>query len=175
MHVLALNNHILIYAYHTAPQLGSTCWVFDCGESTQYQLQLSSLIRKTSISRVFITHLHGDHVLGLGGLITSLNGQGMEGRTVEIYGPVGTQDLLRVSMQVTKPKLLYNYRVYELAEASDDETVSDADVCSLLTFCGTFGKEIHPANSHGLAISESRVVFRNVVIVTFIDYILHKF
>jgi ribonuclease Z len=111
-------------------QLGGSSWIFDCGEATQHQLQRSSLVRKMTISRIFITHLHGDHVLGLPGMVTSLNGDGMAGRMVEIYGPVGTQDFLQVSMQVSKPVLQFNYRVYELAEASDDEVVSDlCEVC----------------------------------------------
>jgi hypothetical protein len=73
-------------------------------------------------------------------MVTSLNGDGMDGRMVEIYGPVGTQDLLRVSMEVTRPVLQFNYRVYELAEPSDDEVVSEERlvlvlVCAYVSVC----------------------------------------
>jgi ribonuclease Z len=61
--------------------------LFDCGEGTQQQL-LRSSIRLGAIDVLFLTHLHGDHLYGLPGLISTL---GLYGRTapLEVYGPKG--------------------------------------------------------------------------------------
>lgn len=68
---------------------GSELALFDCAEGTQRQLMISkhSFMR---INRIFISHLHGDHLLGLPGLIQTM---GMSGRKVplEVYGPPGTR------------------------------------------------------------------------------------
>ena len=49
----------------------SEMWLFDCGEGTQHQF-LRSDLRLSQLRRVFITHMHGDHVFGLPGLLASL-------------------------------------------------------------------------------------------------------
>jgi ribonuclease Z len=75
-----------------AVRLGPEVVLLDCGEGTQRQLMRSS-VSFMKISRIFVTHFHGDHFLGLPGLIQSmaLNDR-KEG--LEIYGPDGTTELL---------------------------------------------------------------------------------
>lgn len=60
-------------------------WLFDCGEGTQMQI-LRTTIRPRKIGKIFITHLHGDHIFGLPGLISSRSFQGGD-TPLEIYGP----------------------------------------------------------------------------------------
>lgn len=61
----------------------------DCGEGTQRQLKCAG-ISANKITKILITHWHGDHVLGLPGLIQTLAGNNYD-HTLEIYGPVGTK------------------------------------------------------------------------------------
>ncbi len=67
--------------------------LFDCGEGTQRQLMTSSL-SFMSVSKIFITHFHGDHFLGIPGLIQSMNMNDRE-KELEIYGPRGTASILK--------------------------------------------------------------------------------
>ncbi len=61
------------------------CFLFDCGEGTQRQL-ISARLSLRKIEKVFITHWHGDHSLGLPGMVDTM---GFEGRKtpLEIYAP----------------------------------------------------------------------------------------
>jgi ribonuclease Z len=72
----------------TAARVGSEILLFDCGEGTQRQL-MGSNVSFMKITRIFITHLHGDHFLGLPGLIQSMNFAGRQ-EPLDIYGPEGT-------------------------------------------------------------------------------------
>jgi len=61
----------------------------DCGEGTQRQFKQKG-IPLTRITKILITHWHGDHVFGLPGVLSTLGASGYE-RTLEIYGPRGTK------------------------------------------------------------------------------------
>lgn len=76
------------------PQRGEW-WLFDCGEGTQHQI-LRSDLRLSQLARIFITHMHGDHVYGLMGLLSSMGLAG-NARPVSLYGPPGLADYLRAS------------------------------------------------------------------------------
>ncbi|MCX8194367.1 MAG: ribonuclease Z, partial [Candidatus Pacearchaeota archaeon] len=77
----------------------------DCGEGTQRQLKIAG-INPCKITRILITHWHGDHVLGLPGLIQTLALSNYS-KTLHIYGPKGTKKFfsLLLSTFVFKEKL----------------------------------------------------------------------
>ena len=64
--------------------------LFDCGEGTQRQLKITG-ISIMKINKIFISHWHGDHVLGIPGLLQTIGAGGYEG-TLKIYGPKGTKE-----------------------------------------------------------------------------------
>lgn len=87
-------------------------WLFDCGEGTQHQI-LRTTIRPRKVSKIFITHLHGDHIFGLPGFLASRANQGGADE-LTIYGPRGIEDYVRTSLRVTQTHLAYKLRFVEL-------------------------------------------------------------
>lgn len=93
-------------------------WMFDCGEGTQHQI-LETTIRPRKVKKIFITHLHGDHVLGLPGFLASRAFQANEEQTdIDIYGPVGIKSFVMTSLRVTGTRLPYRIHFHEFDETS---------------------------------------------------------
>ncbi len=67
-------------------------FLFDCGEGTQRQMRIAK-INPMRINHIFITHFHADHILGLGGLIRSVDFMGRE-KELDIYAPRGFDRIL---------------------------------------------------------------------------------
>ncbi len=65
-------------------------YLFDCGEGSQRQMRIAG-INFMRIDHIFITHLHADHFLGLGGLIQSMDFLERT-RTLNVYGPAGLEE-----------------------------------------------------------------------------------
>lgn len=91
-------------------------WLFDCGEATQHQI-LHTSIKPRRIEKVFITHLHGDHIYGLPGLLSSRAFQGGE-TEVTVYGPKGIESYIRISLNVSQTYLKYPLKVVEIEEGT---------------------------------------------------------
>src|SRR5207244_12399660 len=66
--------------------------LFDCGEGTQRQFMLSKL-SFMQVSRVFVSHFHGDHFLGLPGMVQSMSMNGREA-PLDAYAPRGIERLV---------------------------------------------------------------------------------
>lgn len=89
-------------------------WLFDVGEATQHQI-LRTTIRPRKIEKIFITHLHGDHIFGLPGLLSSRSFQGGN-EPLTIYGPRGIEDFVKASLKVSETKLSYPLKFVELTD-----------------------------------------------------------
>ena len=80
------NHPALIIEYLNEP------FLFDCGEGTQRQMRLAN-VNPMQIDHIFITHMHADHILGLAGLIRSIDFMGRE-KELNIYAPEGFQRII---------------------------------------------------------------------------------
>ncbi|NSL50422.1 ribonuclease Z [Calidifontibacillus erzurumensis] len=91
-----------------------TTWLFDCGEATQHQI-LHTTIKPRKIEKIFITHLHGDHIFGLPGFLGSRSFQdGTD--TLTVYGPNGIKEFIEVSLRVSCTHLKYPLEIVEINE-----------------------------------------------------------
>lgn len=92
--------------------------MFDCGEGTQRQI-LETTIKPRKIKKIFITHLHGDHIFGLPGFLSSRAFQASEEQTdLEIYGPVGIKSYVTNSIRISVSKLPYQIHYHEFDDTS---------------------------------------------------------
>jgi ribonuclease Z len=89
-------------------------WLFDCGEATQHQILHTSL-KPRRIEKIFITHLHGDHIYGLPGLLGSRSFQGGDSE-LTVYGPKGIKQFIEVSLSISQTHLKYPLRIVEIEE-----------------------------------------------------------
>jgi ribonuclease Z len=80
----AKRNHIGILVSYRDENL-----LFDCGEGIQRQFRIAKL-NPGKVNRIFISHWHGDHVLGLPGLLQTFDLNGKNGELI-IYGPQGSK------------------------------------------------------------------------------------
>ncbi|MEO2074350.1 MAG: ribonuclease Z [Bacillus sp. (in: firmicutes)] len=89
-------------------------WLFDVGEATQHQI-LHTSIKPRRIEKIFITHLHGDHIYGLPGLLSSRSFQGGE-TEVTVYGPKGIKQYIEMSLSLSQTYLKYPLDIIEISE-----------------------------------------------------------
>ncbi|MDP2717118.1 MAG: ribonuclease Z, partial [Candidatus Micrarchaeota archaeon] len=76
---------------HFAVKFGGV-WLFDCAEGCQRQMMKYN-VPYGQVSAIFLTHLHADHVLGLAGLVQTLNMTERK-EALPIFGPPGTKAFL---------------------------------------------------------------------------------
>ncbi|AOM84212.1 ribonuclease Z [Salisediminibacterium beveridgei] len=87
-------------------------WLIDCGEGTQHQM-LHAPVKANQISRIFITHLHGDHIFGLPGFLGSRSFQGATS-TLFIYGPEGLKGYIEQALTISGTHLNYEVKIEEI-------------------------------------------------------------
>lgn len=85
--------------------IGSEFFLIDCGEGTQMQL-IRYRTRFHKISNIFISHLHGDHYLGLMGLLLTMHLQ-KRSHDLHIFGPQGLDEIITVQLKHSRTVLSY--------------------------------------------------------------------
>ncbi len=93
-----------------------TVWLFDCGEATQHQI-LKTAVKPRKVEKIFITHLHGDHIFGLPGFLSSRSFQGGVDK-LTVYGPQGIDSFIKTSLQVSGTHLKYPLEIIEIEEGT---------------------------------------------------------
>ncbi|MBD2869821.1 ribonuclease Z [Paenibacillus arenilitoris] len=87
-------------------------WLFDAGEATQHQL-LRTPLKLSKLEAVFVTHLHGDHLYGLPGLLSSRSFDG--GITpLRLFGPPGLKHYVDTVFGISGTQLDYELHIHEL-------------------------------------------------------------
>lgn len=108
------------------PQRGET-WLFDCGEGTQHQIIRSDL-SLSRITRIFITHLHGDHLFGLMGLLASRSLTGAE-LPVDIYAPAEIEEYFAAACRYARMQFPHPVTVHTIEQGvifEDEEFIVDS-------------------------------------------------
>ena len=108
--VIVLGSSSATPAYNRNPSaqllnINEKFYLIDCGEATQNQLNKFKL-KSSRIDYIFISHLHGDHYLGLVGLLSTmhLNGRSKE---IHIFGPPQLKEIVDLQLVVSETQLRY--------------------------------------------------------------------
>ncbi len=86
--------------------------LFDCGEGTQRQFRIAKL-NPCKIDKIFISHWHGDHILGLPGLLQTLDLNGYK-KDLKLYGPVGSQRKFQEMVGAHIKNIGFNIEILEV-------------------------------------------------------------
>lgn len=118
-------------------------WLFDCGEGTQHQM-LNTAFHPGKLERIFISHLHGDHLFGLPGLLCSRSMAG-NAHPLTIYGPKGIREFTETALRLSGSWTDYPL---EIVEITAGEIVDDG-----LRKVTAFPLE-HPLECYGFRVEE---------------------
>lgn len=98
-------------------------FLIDCGEGTQERLRMAG-VNMNRIARVLVTHMHGDHFLGLMGVISSMH---LLGRTdpLEVHGPADLKEVVDLQLRVSKTYLRFPLRIHAVQHRSGAPVFAD--------------------------------------------------
>ncbi|MBU0957886.1 MAG: ribonuclease Z [Nanoarchaeota archaeon] len=111
----ASRNHTAILVQYNEENI-----LIDCGEGTQRQFRKAK-INPGKITKILITHWHGDHILGLPGLFQTLALNGYK-KELEIYGPKGTSKYIKEILNIFKFKNKLKMKIKEITSGKVAET-----------------------------------------------------
>ncbi len=149
--VTILGNNSAVPAFNRHPtsqvvSMNGNNFLVDCGEGTQIQM-INYKIRRSKISHIFISHLHGDHYFGLVGLISSF---GLLNRIqdLHVFGPPLLQEIIELQLKAANTILPYQLFFHSIEKEGilvDDE--------KLLISCF---KTDHRIECHGFVFKEKK-------------------
>lgn len=107
-------------------EIKNRLFLIDCGEGTQVQLRKNK-IKFSKINHIFISHLHGDHLYGLIGTISTFS---LLGRSTDlhVYGPKGIKELILLQLKLTESWTTYSLFFHELESKESEIIFEDSKV-----------------------------------------------
>lgn len=111
--ILGSNSAVPAYGRHPSAQVLNVreeLYLIDCGEGTQLRLA-ENQIKTGKIEHIFISHLHGDHIFGLVGLLTSYSMGGRE-KPLHVYGPAGLAAFIHSQLYWSHSHLNYPLHIH---------------------------------------------------------------
>ena len=147
--ILGNNSAVPAFDRHPTSQvvtLDGNNYLVDCGEGTQIQM-INYKIRRSKISHIFISHLHGDHYFGLIGLINSFS---LLGRLQELYvfGPSPLKEIIELQLKVADTQLCYPLHIHHITEPA---TLLDNEKLTVKCFNTT-----HRIECYGFVFNEKK-------------------
>lgn len=130
--ILGNNSAVPAFDRHPTSQVvthDGTNYLVDCGEGTQIQL-IKYKIRRSKISHIFISHLHGDHYFGLIGLLNTLGLLGHQ-QELHVYGPSPLKDIIELQLKVAYTQLSFALHLHTISGPS---TLVDTDKITIKCF-----------------------------------------
>jgi len=107
-------------------EINSRHFLIDCGEGTQRQMRKYK-VGFAKINQIFISHLHGDHVFGLIGLISTFGILNRE-KPLHVYGPKGIKKLIEMQLQISQSHVKFELIFHELTSNKSELIFEDAKV-----------------------------------------------
>jgi len=147
--ILGANSATPVFNRHQTAQIlqiENELILIDCGEGTQMQINRYRF-RLNKINYIFISHLHGDHYLGLVGLISTMH---LFGRSKELYlfGPPGLAEIITTQLKYSETVLNYKIIFQELDTkqsslilTTDKFTVTTIPLVHRIKCCGFLFRE----------------------------------
>lgn len=121
-------------------------YLVDCGEGTQIQL-IKYKIRRSRISHIFISHLHGDHYFGLPGLVNTLSLLRHQ-QELHIFGPSPLKEIIELQLKVADATLCYPLHIHHI---SGPATLLDTEKMTVKCF-----RTNHRIECYGFSFTEKK-------------------
>lgn len=102
--------------------IGNNYYMVDCGETASFWLSRFN-INVCRLRKVFITHMHADHYLGLPGIIYLMDLMGA--KHLQVYGPVGLKEAIEPMLKLYGHKLRMDLELIELTDGVSEVISSD--------------------------------------------------
>jgi ribonuclease Z len=148
--ILGNNSAVPAFDRHPTSQvvtIDGTNLLVDCGEGTQIQM-INYKIRRSKISHIFISHLHGDHYFGLIGLINSFSLLGHQ-QELHVYGPAPLGEIIEIQLRVADTKLCYPLHIHHI---DGEQTLADTEKFIVKCF-----RTNHRIECYGFVFTEKKM------------------